>query len=476
MPTSIPYDHPSLVLGNVIDHKIIEVFKNIDKCQLSIDAARQKLNSYIMMKRSIAMTTNELIDMNIDVTDIQTKQSEMDISIVQSATDYLSSCIENETKIQQFKEQLSTLEISENLESPIDFSLSKITALPLGSESLKLDSQYFSFGSNQQDDTLASIEKHVRNSTDNLGNKSNDIAKAVSSQIHQQTQNHSIAGTLIITASCTHSNVRLFEPLVFDPDKAITVWNSLYGASEMIDTDTIKSEAIVAKEKSPQNTPNKLTVLTGAGYGSSFVGMVHILNSNSTSSGPSDAIIKQINEKLKIGGWIENAVGGFGVSDSFMNDIETMLSTQNVSAHVSMVVMGAVPSIASNKISLGVEKLSEIDPSLNLMTLSGEKETSESVNSDAEKARLGAQLLTIQNAKTQSLLKGLSKIDHDSNTILDINSMMAAFENYLKEIKNKENNVGVPINFYLKNLTQKEIKNMWLKKYYPIKKTVSENQ
>jgi len=476
MPTSIPYDHPSLVLGNIVDTKVLDILNKIAKLQTKIDSSQDKLNSFIMMKRSIAMTMNELTDMNVDITDLKNRQPEIDKSITQSANDYLSSRIENESQIQQLREQLSELEISEGLESPVDFSLSVLKSLPLSSESLKLDSQYFSFGSNRQDDTMASIEKYVRDSTSNLGSKSDEITNTVSSQINQQVQNHSIAGTLIITASCTHSNIKMFEPLIIDPDKAISVWNSMNtNAKDKIDPETLKENVSITTTNQLNNS-NSLSILTGASYGSSFIGMVHILNTDSNSSVPLDKMKSLINEKLKIGGWLENASGGFGIDESVLNDVKVMLSTQSVSSHVSVVVMGAIPSIASNQLKLGVSKLAELDPNLISVISSEGNESLETVNSDAERAKTGARILNIQNAKMQSLIKGLGKIDHGSNNVLDINSMMTAFENYLTAIKNKDASVGVPINFHLKKITKFQIEQMLQDKYYPqkeIKNTTS---
>lgn len=468
MSSSIPYDHPSLVLGNIVDPKVLDILRNISKCQVKIDSSQDKLNSFIMMKRSIAMTINELTDMNVDITELKERQPEIDKSIAQSAGDYLTSRIANETQIQQLREELSELEIVEGLESPVDFSLSSLKSLPLASESLKLDSQYFSFGSNRQDDTMASIEKYVRDSTSNLGSKSDEMASTVSSQIKQQVQNHSIAGTLIITASCTHSNVKMFEPLVIDPDKVISVWNTV-NANDKIDTAALKTRTTILKNNTSDASSNDLSLLAGAGYGSSFIGMVHILNSDSSSLGPIDKMKGLMDEKLKIGGWLENAAGGFGIEDSFMNDVKAMLSTQSVSSHVSVVVMGAIPSIASNQLKLGISKLAEVDPRLISVTASEENDSIDTINSDAEKAKTGARILNVQNAKIQGLIKGLGKIDHGSNNVLDINSMMTAFENYLSAIKNKDNNVGVPISFNLKKISKSQIEGLWQVKYYPPK-------
>lgn len=464
MPSSIPYDHPSLVLGNIVDPSVLNILKKIIQCQTKIDAAQDKLNSLIMMKRSMAMTMNELSDMNIDVSALQDKQPEVDQSIVKSAGDYLTTRMENETQIQQLREQLSNLTPADAVESPVDFSLSKLSTLPLSAESLKLDSQYFSFGSNQ-DNALAQIEKFVRNSTSNLGAKSDHVTGAVSSQVKQQLQNHSISGTLIITASCTHSYVRLFEPLIIDADKAITAWNSIH-VNAKIDTDRILKEAVQHAENGAEDPDTEISLLTGAGYGSSFIGMVHLLHSNQSSLAPTGEIQQSLNDKLKLGGWLENASGGFGIDPSIMNEVKAILNSQRISSHVSMVVMGSIPSIASNQLKYGVNKLAEFDPSVIPLVADGNS-TFDTVDSDAEKAKTGAQVLNIQNSKIKTLLNSLGNLDKDANNILDINSMMTAFENYLAAIKSKDQSVGVPVSFNVKKVTKSQIQAWWQEKYYP---------
>ena len=126
MPNSIPYDHPSLVLGNIVDTQVLEVLKKIEVAQNSTEAAQQKMNSFIAMKRSVAMTINELMNINLDISDLQKEIKTIDISISQSAQSYIAERIKNETSIQKLKEQLSQLELNETLESPVDYGKSSI--------------------------------------------------------------------------------------------------------------------------------------------------------------------------------------------------------------------------------------------------------------------------------------------------------------------------------------------------------------
>lgn len=64
MPTTIPYD-PSLLLGSIVDQTRIDNLKKIADAQKPIDAAQDKLNAYILQKRSLDMTMQEMINMNV---------------------------------------------------------------------------------------------------------------------------------------------------------------------------------------------------------------------------------------------------------------------------------------------------------------------------------------------------------------------------------------------------------------------------
>jgi hypothetical protein len=445
---------------------VLNLLKQIDSTQSKIDAAKDKLNSFIMMKRSLSMTVNELTDLNIDVSTIIEKLNTVDTSIAQAATTYMDIQIQCEDQIQQLREQISELELNDTLESPVDFSLSAIKKLPLSASSLKMDVQYFSFGSNQEADTITSIEKYVRESTTSLGPKSGEVAQMASSQVAQQKQKHNLAGTLIITASCSHPNVSLIDPLIIDIDKAIAVWNSTYTSLEdQIDISDPKEVKSLSEKKTIDK--KDISIISGASYGSSFVGMVHIIKSEASSTGPSKEETDQIEQKLKLGSWLESSSGGLGVGSDVMNEVKKLLSTQQVSSHISVITMGAIPTIGSSQLSLGVKKLMQPSPD----DIKNQKilKTTKSPNSVAEESTDVSRSINMQNKRSESLIGALAEIDQGSNKVLDINSMMNAFENYITVIKDKSEVSGIPINFYLKKITKAQLLKWWINKYYPEK-------
>lgn len=474
MPANISYDHPSLVLGNIVNTKMLDLINKAGSLQGKIDLAREKMNSYVMMKRSLSMTINELTDMNVDVSDLKAKLKDLDASITTAATDYMNVRLESETGMQQFRMQLLELDAGTNAESPVDFSKTTIKHLPLASESLQLDAQYFSFGSNQEDDVIANVEKYIRESTGNLGARSDEMAKTASAQLGRQNQHHNLAGTLIITASCLHRNVSMLEPFALDVDKSVSAWNNQY-ADDRIDTDNPEKIKTSLDETESAGEQQYLPVLSGAAYGSGFVGMVHIVKTDSAESDVSEDMVVRLKEKLAIGGWLGNAAGSFGVDGGVMEEVKKMLSTQSISSHVSVIVMGAVPSIASSQLKSGVKRLLQPDADTISSTLKALQPSpdapSTSIDAEADLAKAGNRLLNMQAANVQSVMRGLGDIDHGSNKVFDVNSLMTAFENYLQCIRDKDGSSGVPVKFYIKHITKKQLLELWHAKYYPSKST-----
>jgi hypothetical protein len=459
MPAYISYSHPSLQMGSVVNPELLTKFKELNDLQQQIDAAHDVLNSYIMMRRSLAMTINELSDMKVNIRPLTDKLPIIDNSITGAAQTYLDTKIDNEQKIQNLRSQLTGTETG-SIESIIDFEASKYVPQPLSAESLNMDSQYFSFGSNMEDDMIANIEKFIRTSTSNSPGISDKTVKEVSTQVMNQVQNHSISGTLIIVASCTHRNVGMFQPLVIDAEKAVQVWNTLYG------NDPIDLAQDLTKMQDGDGN-NSFSVITGASYGSSFVGMVHILKEDSKRMGEFEKLKADFENKLRIGGWLANTSGEFGVNENALNDVRAFLSNQSINCHISIITTGAIPNIASHELSLSVEKLAKVDEATMQKVLGVVHSEISSTDAQAYEAQQKALLLNIENARVNQVMQNVQKIDESKNKILDINSLMDAFTNYTNVVNGKGNNViGAPINFFVKKLTKRDIIRLLVKKYY----------
>lgn len=466
MSSTLSIDHPSLVLGGVVDQQLLNCVQQMAKSASAIDAAQQKLNSYLMMKRSLAMTINELVDMAIDVSELQDKLTGVDKAITTTASEYISTRLQAEEVIQQQREQLAKVSVSSTLESPVDFATSSLKRLPLAADSLKLDAQYFSHLNESENDVAATIGKFVRDSTADLGSKSIELGKQASSQVAQQKQNHSLSGTMIIAASCTHRNVQLIEPLIIDPVKAISSWNQLFPADAL----PVNDPAGMAKAgESTTESKNSMLVISGVKYGSAFVGMVHFIKSEQAQTQADEAIVDQFREKLRLGGWLANVSGEFGVDRSVTDEVKKLLSSQSISAHISLIVSGILPSISSSQMKLSLPQFAQADPSkvmAMVSVLNSETDDAQSsVSSEARAAKRNQQAMAFQQASNSTLIRTLNEVDRGNNQVLDINSLVKAFENFISAINNE--GAGVPIGFYTKALNKAQLAKLWISRFFP---------
>lgn len=470
MPSTIPYD-PSLVLGNIVEKEKLDIVVKIAELQAPANVAQTDLNSMISLKRSIDMTIQEMIDMGIDVSKLQVESSEIGRQVKEAALKYGMAKIASEKATQPLRAALTG--VNEEIESPIDYNRSQIKKMPISSDSMQMNVQYFSFDENSQSSHshASAISSFIGESLSGFGhNQSSQMRNSVNRQVNAQTSRHSISGTLVICITCTHKNAQVFAPFILDVDKAVRAWNKLY-PDDMIKTSDPASIATI-QAKAETKAEKSFYLLSGATYGSSFVGMVHVLNTTDTrSSQTMEAVANSLQATFQVGAWFANATGGFGVTDSFSNSAKNLLSTQNIQSHCSLVTMGIIPSIKANDVKMAVQEFADFSPDKEMNQLTALQGATASENDSiaaaANAARTGQQMIALENAKIASTLTAVSNLDDGNNKMIDVNSMMNAMDDYIERCVNGGNNVGVPINYYLKPVTQSMIARAWLAKYYP---------
>lgn len=467
MPSVIPYD-PSIVLGNIVEPEKLDRLEQIAKLQAPIDSAEEQLNSLIALRRSIDMTAQELVNLNIDTSKISTESAKINEEIKNAAISYADIKIKSKKQIQQLNKAPV---VSHNWESPLDYNRTQIKKMPLSADSMNMNVQYFSSDESDQNSQTQSqsIQKFINAEFSFLGKgMSEQASKAAASQLNSQYSRHSIAGTLVIAVSCTHKDAVLLAPCIIDVDKAIRVWNAMY-KSDMLKTDDPAS-IMSAVAKGSTDNEKAMTIVSGATYGSCFVGMVHILNSSKTvSTEQMNSMANKIQAQIKYRSCISNAMGGFGASGQFASDIKNLISTQEITTHCTITTRGSIPSIKANNIKMAVKEFAEFDGKSAMEKLAALQNATasdrDSLDSSAEKARLGEQMIALHNSEIKGVLTGLKDIDDGENSVLDTNSMMTALEDYIS--KALAGQLGMPINYYLKPITKSQLAQMWVNKYFP---------
>jgi hypothetical protein len=396
---------------------------------------------------------------------------DFDKDLKDAAVKYAAAVVQSQKDIVAAIGKRAAVPVSASVESPIDYNKTQIKQMPLSADSIKLDAQYFSNDESEQgaSNTVQTIKDYVSASTSFLGfSRSFEASNAAQHQASSQYSNHNVAGTLVITAGCTHKDAVLLAPFVIDPDKAIRVWNAVF-PNDVISTDNpTQLVASVIKAAVDPKTEKALKLISGATYGSSFVGMVHVLRTETTQSSQAMySVAESLQATMKAGGWFADVEGGFGVAESFANDVKRLLSLQQISSHCSVITMGSIPSIKSNMVKIGVKEFANFDPKSmmdQLATLQNATASDEdSVAASAAAARTGGQMTQMQATQVKSVMSGLGDIDDGQNKMLDINSVMTAFEDYVD--KALAGNIGVPINYYLKSIPKAALAHLWVSKY-----------
>ena len=467
MASTIPYD-PTLVLGNLVDPADIENLKVISSAERPVDVAQDTLNDTIRAKQKLQMTYTELANLGLSqtqLTSLDTQMTALNDTLAKNAGDYAKAVLDSQTKIAAGKAKIVTL--SEQPESPVDWNKTEIKKIELSSNTMNMDVQYIrnedeDDGSNAHADNVAASVSAAVSSV--FGFKAAaSAATNVANTTLLTTTAHNIIGTLVITAACTHKMATELAPFILDPEKAIDAWNQTY-PSDIIPSDPTAMAALINVDNK-----NKLHILSGKTIGSSFVGLVHFeQHENTDSTQNSNASTKAANASFEYGGWFADYEGKFGITKDVSDNVKKMFSTTNVTSHCSLITMGLIPSIKSNLIKTTVNTLKPDAKEVmsQLSAIQGATDsTVKTIGSSASDAKVGSQYIELNNSYITNVVSNLGIIENDNNQVIDTNSLMTAFDDYVQQATKGED--GVPINFFIREITKSAIVKAWMKKFNP---------
>lgn len=474
MPTStIPFD-PGLVLGMIVQPERIAQLEEIAEAQVPVDLARDHLNALIRQKMSLDMTTQELISLGVgydQMAQLDDTRTKLEDAMASAAGELAQAVIAAEAKIVALKAEQGQKQIASALQSPIDLSESQLKPLPISADSMNMDVQFFRWEENsQQDSTTASaISSFVGVKVSSfLGGTYGAQAAASAHQSAVQTANtHNIIGTLVICANCTSKTAQMFSPVRLDPDAAIDSYNRTF--DDALKTDDIPTMRKLALTPGEDDSGETLPVLIGATYGSSFVGFVHFEQIEATqSSQESSSNAEQASASAERGLFFADIEGSFGLDRQSSQSVKNLLSTSNIQSHCSLITMGLIPSIKSNQVKASVKSMKD-DPTELMNQLAAMQGASDegmqTMASAAVKARSGNSIEKMKADYISATVSALADVDEQANNVIDLNSLQTALDDYVSKAAGE--NIGVPINFYLKYVTKGDIAQAWMEKYYP---------
>eukprot|EP00548_Thalassiothrix_antarctica_P011212 CAMPEP_0194160108 /NCGR_PEP_ID=MMETSP0152-20130528/78206_1 /TAXON_ID=1049557 /ORGANISM="Thalassiothrix antarctica, Strain L6-D1" /LENGTH=530 /DNA_ID=CAMNT_0038869761 /DNA_START=75 /DNA_END=1667 /DNA_ORIENTATION=+ len=504
--SSIPYD-PTLQLGQIVDLEKIHDLQAIAALQKPLDLALEKLNNVTKTSYKLKMIYRELDNLDIGTDKLEPMVTEMQKvmnKIASCALAYGQTALTVIKAVEDLKTSQEQKTIGVSVESPLDYSASSVVQFPLAFDSMTFDVQYIRNESNDQSDSshAKSVSAMNSNKTEGVGVKNKETTISASSThetvtkqtsnhkiegtivitancthassthetVTKQTSNHKIEGTIVITANCTHKNADIIEPFRINPEKAVAAWNYTF-PKDKIDTGPAKIFAAALDDhKTPPADKDALNMISGCTKGSSFVGMIHILQSEkSDSSSNASSYASSVSNKMEKDMWMNSSSGGYGNSKGFAKSLSAMNSTSNVDCHVSIQCRGMIPSIVANDLTTTVQSM-DMDPETVMANLSAIQEAgNQGVNTTMEsqmgEGKRGGQFISLSNEYMNTSVTNIAEKQTEANKVIDQNSMMSAFEDYVEKAQAGE--CGIPINFYIKRLTKNDVAKCYIRKFYP---------
>jgi len=473
--SSIPYD-PTLVLGNLIDLKKIENLQKLAELQKPLDLAFAKLNNVTKTSYKLKMVQTEMINLGVGKDKLKGFNAELEDvmrKIADAAISYGVIALDVVKKVQKEKLKQGQKTISLNIESPLDFGKSSVKQFPIAYDSLTFDVSYVRNEENVQSDyshanTVSKVSSDK--GSHSSGNHNNNDGSTENSTTLTQTQNHDIEGTVVISARATHKNADVIEPFVIDPEKAVTAWNYTYPKDLLnVDPQSIMKAALDDFKTKSDKKP-AINILSSVTKGSSFTGLVHILKKESSDSSQSaSAYASGIKNSQEFDQWYNASNGGYGNSSSFSSSAKSMLSDSEITSHCSVICRGLIPSIVASDVTSTIQSM-DMDPEAVMGQLAaiqdaGNQGVNSSMQSQSEEGKRGGQFMKLNSEYMKNSVSAISEKQNANNKVIDVNSLMTAFEDYCAKAMAGES--GIPINFYFKRLTKSDVAKVYLRRFYP---------
>lgn len=495
--TSIPYA-PGLELGQIVVQKRIDQLMEIAEIQKPLDRANDKFNSMALMVYKYSAILDQMVAMGVEGEGLMELKNEMQAvkkEMALSAFDLVKQTMITEQKKFNLKMKHAQTAISISVESPVDFANSPVIKFQSSFNTFKFDIQFVRNEMNDQSSSThasnvttklhASARAVDPTSPDGPTMYSGSLSVGVSKLANQAetAEYHDVDSTIIITASATHAQADILDPLILHPVKALDCWNAMFPEDQLkTDPQSVLKAALGGEDEKggseqDKNKDNAITLISGCTKGSSFIGYVHIFKSEKTTSfQSSESLAASLSQSISR----QSFISALGVSSSFSDTAsettKNLLSSSQVSNSCSFVITGCCPSIESNTVETTVKTLQPSAEEVMKQLGAIAAETSGKVKPEPERSLLGdminlatgkkgGQHIAMNNEYLTNVVSALGEHDKRQNQVIDINSMWTAFTDYIAQCK--QGDIGVPINFFLKRVDKPAVAKNYIRTFYP---------
>lgn len=492
--TSIPADR-TITLGNIVSPEKVDQLMQIAELQKPVDMANDRLNNLTLSSYKIEMILTQMTNMKVPsktLIKLQDELNELKSATAEAAVDLAEVIIQSEKDIRQKREEHDQTKIGLSIESPINWGSSPVkTDLAISYDSLRFDVQYFS--SLESDDrSSASSNQSAKSSSyqrsqSYVWNWFRGRGEAVdhatqhtsnSTRTTQTQERHTeIHGILVLVAECTHKNADIFAPCILDAKKAVTAWNYTF-PDDKVNTDP---KSIFEAAMNEENSEKKLHLLTGVTKSSSFVGYVNLLKEEAEKSTQiSSAVASSYANSIKQNAWFSRMSSSLSSSRSRSSSSSELFATSRVSNSASLSVMGVIPTIIASEYMQVIRGL-DPDPSKIMGQMSAVAEASSSatasgsasIDAAANDAGTKASFIELNSQHLENSVGAMVDKANVQNKVIDINTMMTAFENYIDQCI--EGGCGIPTNYLVKKIPKHEVAKVYIRQFYPNGATTAKN-
>eukprot|EP00547_Thalassionema_nitzschioides_P017375 CAMPEP_0194252512 /NCGR_PEP_ID=MMETSP0158-20130606/27798_1 /TAXON_ID=33649 /ORGANISM="Thalassionema nitzschioides, Strain L26-B" /LENGTH=163 /DNA_ID=CAMNT_0038989945 /DNA_START=32 /DNA_END=520 /DNA_ORIENTATION=- len=157
------------------------------------------------------------------------------------------------------------------------------------------------------------------------------------------------------------------------------------------------------------------------------------------SSQRAESTASAVRESLRNRSFSNGLTGNYGVSQSDASNASALMSGSEISNQVNLVVQGCIPSIVASDIPSTVKRLKPTPEAVMGMLTAIQSSASDAVMKSpaaaAADGRRGNQYQAVNSAHADKTIEKTEEVNTEQNRVIDTNSMMTAFEDYVKKCR-----------------------------------------
>lgn len=422
----------SLYPGCAISSKLAEIMREVQITEAVIDSARDRMEASIEAKREMDLLRSEMEAMGIDTGKLGDTISKLQENILIDTENYMKTFMENHVILSEQRKRLREVESEESFMF-VPVLKGEMVSKPLLVDSMRMDSRYFSITGNNSETVVAELRKFVSSGT------SQETASEAGSLFASQCSDSLFCGSLVVSVSCRHRNVRLYESLDVDLCKAVDVWNRMHPDKEPLTLDSPFPG--IAEKAEP------LSVVQGAAYRSYFVGMIHFFRTDTAKVKEIEGSISELQQKMQLGSWFNYMKGEYGVAPEILNDVLSLIAGKKINTHISILSTGVIPTVKTNALKSCVKE-SVINGKSDAPD--EENSVSQTMASAGENNKKATRRISVAKQRLSAMMEAISNADEKENNSLNVSTLLSALDNYLEKVSSNDPMVfGEPYRFYV---------------------------